>query len=209
MSRLLAGSMLVVLLVAGCSIQSRSSEYRCEQTSDCSPERTCQDGWCVSAGPALDDMHIIDGSMSMPDALAVCPAQCLSCNGGICLIDCTGADDCLDLVVCPANLPCEVLCTGSGSCPGGVDCSQASSCDIDCDDSSACGGPITCGPGPCFIDCSSPSACTGGIDCSQSCACDTLCGGGTTCTPDPVCPGGGLCMTNRQCHSSGSCYTCS
>lgn len=178
---------LMLAILAGCSVDRRSSSYRCDVPSDCSGGRVCQQGWCVVAAGV---------DAAVPPA---CPAVCTSCVGGTCVIDCQNAQDCPDTVVCPPDLNCDVTCTGNQRCADGVDCSAALDCSIACDGIGACAGGVTCGSGACDVNCTGQGACLSGVDCSASCACDTDCGSDVGCGT-PSCPGGG-----GQCERSGEC----
>ena len=191
----MVAAVLVLASLAGCTVDQRSSSYRCDDPSDCSGGRVCQQGWCVVAGT--------------PDAgtPSGCPASCESCIAGTCVIECEDAQDCADRVECPPGLDCDVTCTGSMRCSLGVDCSRADDCTVVCDGLGACAGGVICGTGECDVDCSGLGSCTQGIDCSGSCACDTECSNESGCGPR-VCPGdGGACERSGECNSAG-CNFC-
>ena len=184
---------LALASLGGCGVDRRSSVYRCDNQSDCSGERVCQQGWCVVPG-------IVDAGP--PPG---CPAVCAACVSGTCVIECEDAQDCLGEIQCPPGLDCDVTCVGDQRCAGGVDCSQADDCTVDCDGTGACGGGVICGTGACSVECGGLGACLGGIDCSASCACDTDCEIGCG---ELSCPGGaGQCERNGECSSAG-CNSC-
>jgi hypothetical protein len=182
---------LTAALAAGCSFESRSPGFECSTTSNCTNDRHCIDGLCVTAG-----------------AKEGCPPGCNDCSEGTCIIYCDrGGFSCPSRVVCPAGMDCVVHCDRQNGCPQGVDCSAATACFIDCNASGACGGQVLCGSGPCEVDCRQ-SRCSGGVQCSSSCACQILCGSGQSCSGDMSCPAG--CDAQpRGCTSSGAgCNTC-
>lgn len=186
---------LVLASLAGCSVDRRSSGYRCDTPSDCSGGRVCQQGWCVVA--------------SAPDAGSgpPCPAACDSCVAGTCVIECKNAQDCPDRIVCPAGLDCDVTCMGNQRCSQGVSCSASGDCTVVCDGVGACAGGVTCGSGECDVDCSGTGSCGQGIDCSASCSCDTDCDDAAGCGT-LMCPGdGGECERSGECSSAG-CNFC-
>jgi hypothetical protein len=191
MARVLRGLVAAALMLgclAGCSVDRRSGAYRCEDPSECSEGRVCQQGWCVVG--------------SAPDAGPSCPAACTSCVAGRCVITCASAQDCPSRVVCPAGLDCDVTCTGNQRCTDGVDCSRAGDCTIVCEGVGACAAGVTCGSGACDVECSGVGACALGIDCSASCACDTECEDDVCAAP--ACPGDeGECERSGECSSAG------
>ncbi len=191
----LVAAALMLASLGGCGVDRRSSAYRCDNQSDCSGERVCQQGWCVVAGT--------------PDAAPPpgCPEVCGVCVSGACVIECLDGQDCPDEIVCPPGMDCNVTCEGTQSCTGGVDCSQAGDCTVDCDGAGACSGGVICGAGQCNVECAGLGACSQGIDCSASCACDTDCDSTLGCGA-LSCPGDmGQCERNGDCNSAG-CSTC-
>lgn len=181
---------LLVLLIAGCTINHRSDELACTKQSDCTGGRVCMDNFCVMAGG-------IDASG--------CPAPCTSCNVAQkqCTIDCN-ANNCKNALVCPSGFDCSFLCDVESACSNGVDCTFGRSCAFACSGRSSCRG-ITCGPGKCTVNCTGEQACRD-ITCGPSCACDVTCSGTTTCTQGGIlCTNG--CTSGRGCTSApGLCH---
>ena len=198
----------LVLVQAACSFSSRSGAFECSATNPCSDtNRVCSDGWCVLPGAGIPDgtAGAIDANTVVADAF-VCPAECTRCESGICVIECLGADDCSQAVVCPAGVPCQVYCDGSDSCAGGIDCTFASVCRISCGGVGACAEKVECGAGLCEIDCTGTGSCAAGLNCSNSCDCNTTCPAGCGINE---CPGAAACFKNGLCtNAPGSCRTC-
>lgn len=211
------------LVLIGCSFDSRSGAFACPMGNECEVGRVCSDGWCVSEATDIDASNLptpdaplipIDADLTLdadlsdagpPDA-DNCPSECTSCVGGICLIDCDGANDCAGVVVCPAGVECRVSCAGADSCAAGIDCSAASACRITCSGGTSCAAGVLCGTGLCSIECSDLTSCAGPLDCSNSCQCDTSCAG--TCGTN-MCPGTAACTSGGTCTSNpGPCNTC-
>lgn len=159
-------------LAAGCSIDARSDDLRCDNQGDCPADRTCTGGWCVAGTGPIDS--------------PACPAACTRCETGSCIIECDVAGACAAPVVCPAGLPCVVRCGGANACAGGVTCS-ADRCDVTCSGTGSCDGNIDCstacacttacsGAGACnqsLIECPGPGFCTQGGQCvNQPSQCD-------------------------------------
>jgi hypothetical protein len=192
-------------LLAACGIDSRSQDYECTQTADCTDGRVCRSGWCVvgsgGAGADAGPPATPDAGNSAPDASS-CPAGCTRCEDDTCVVECIEDDSCGDPVVCPPGLPCLVVCEGIGSCAAGIDCSAAASCDLRCTSREACNGEIRCGEGRCSVTCSARDTCAGGVDCTDSCACETSCDGVQACALAPECPFPG-CFDGDDCAADG------
>jgi hypothetical protein len=204
--------LVALAVLAGCQIDARSSEFRCEAQGDCGDGRDCVEGWCVVTGLANDggdgdaDGPTVDAQP--PDAF-VCPPTCTECTGGRCVIRCDTTTACAAEVVCPAGVPCTVECSAIDACGGGVDCSTASDCEVECTAMAACGGAITCGAGPCLVRCTAIGSCGSDIDCDASCACDVECTGTGSCAGNEDCPGGGACDPGQGCTSAPNpCHDC-
>lgn len=205
--RIFAVALLAAALAAGCSFDRRSSQFRCDEGQSCGDGRVCEAGWCVEPVGGQQDGGGGGGDAGI-DAPFVCPAECTSCIDDLCVINCTTAGACPELVVCPAGVRCKVEC-GDSACGAGIDCSAAQSCRIECPANQACAGPITCSPGFCRIECDGADSCTGGLDCSSSCACDTFCTGTGSCTTPPTCPNPDRCVNGIDCTSvMGQCNSC-
>lgn len=192
---------LLGMVAPGCTVDTRSGDYRCQNSNDCPQGRTCEMGWCVVTGQST-----ADGASNSP-----CDPACSECKqDGTCVIDCDGLGTCDGAVACPAGVPCEVRCTGNGSCAGGVDCQDASACTVLCEGTISCDSPLVCGAGPCTVECTGTGSCGGSIDCENACACDTSCGGIGACAGGVTCPRNDMCMSEDQCSStvSASCNRC-
>lgn len=184
LAMMLTGPLL--LLGPGCTIETRSPDYRCTVPADCDLTRLCVDGFCLSS-------ELVG---------------CTTFDGSICTFDCTADGDCPQAIACPADYACQVDC-GVDACAGGVDCSLAESCDINCDGNGSCATALACGAGACDISCAGNDSCAGGIDCTSACVCDTDCSGARACAVEPTCPGGMACVANGDCKgSNGNCSTC-
>ncbi len=215
----------ITIALASCGFTSRSDEFKCETTSECTGGRVCQDNWCVlpetigDANVSVPDADLVndasmtnaDAMVSGPDAMP-CPAECTSCSGDLCIIECNDTNECFAGVTCPAGMRCEVTCSGASSCNGDVDCTQATSCDITCSSSQTCQNAVRCGDGPCTIVCSGEDSCAGAVNCDNACSCTTDCGGTNACgNGNPNCPGpGGTCRMGGECvlEPAAECNTC-
>jgi hypothetical protein len=147
-------------------------------------------------GAQGDGADLGDGSQvilpPVPDpfldaGLDVNPQNCLdgcdggTCDGGWCVLDCTGQGSCGANVQCPPGIPCDVECGGLGACAKGVDCTQASACKINCQGQGSCANaPVGCSGLGCKIDCSGLGACAKGVDCDAS-VCAIACTGDQSC----------------------------
>jgi hypothetical protein len=189
---------------------------RCAAASDCAPGQACgADGWCVSpehAGqcasspgdgggiepdPGRDGPRVDAGKppkdARLPDApppdgpLARCGAGCPgTCEGGVCVIACSGTRSCEADVICPVIGACRVECTGRESCRG----------------------EIICGAGRCTVACSGDKSCRKGTQCASSCACDVACTGIEACGRASMCPDD-ACRAGKGCTSQPSgCDSC-
>jgi len=215
---------LIASIVGSCGFTSRSDEFKCQTTDECSDGRVCHDNWCVvpdSIGDANvsgpDAAMNVDAPVGSADAMmsidaTPCPAECTSCSGDLCTIDCNADDSCAGGVTCPVGLRCEVICSGDSACAGNVDCEDATECSITCSSNQSCQGRIDCGDGPCTVVCSGTNSCADRVDCNTSCACTTDCGGTNACADgNPNCPGpGGTCRTAGNCvlDPAVDCNTC-
>ena len=86
-----------------------------------------------------------------------CPAECTSCDGGRCLVDC-GALDCRnDSVACPDGWPCDFVCGADMACKGAdLHCNADRDCTVDCQGKGACqNATVVCGSGTCVVTCGS------------------------------------------------------
>jgi len=193
----------LALLLAACSIDRRSDQYRCGNADECEPGRRCESGWCVIE----DGTPGADGGA---DAF-LCPKVCDECIAGVCVFVCRRPNDCANRIVCPPGVPCRIHCDGKDSCGGGVDCTAATGCDVECVAPGACQGSIACGNGRCRIACTLNGTCTGGVDCQRACACDVTCSGTGACDPEASCPDRGTaCDSGGGCVSApDDCATCS
>jgi hypothetical protein len=197
--------LVLVSLLAACSVQHRSEEYACTKQSDCNTGRTCVDGFCVLNSP-VDAKTDSPGNMGSGDASNGCPAGCSMCNPQqhTCTIDCHSSN-CNGAVACPSGYHCDILCNTDNACRNGVDCQAGLSCNITCSGNSACRN-VSCGLGPCDVNCSGPSSCRG-VACNASCACDVTCTGTGSCENTVQCTslackvGLGCTSVPTTCHS--------
>jgi hypothetical protein len=173
----------VWLLGVGCSITHKSGDFACDKPTDCAPDRTCSNGYCVAPGlpddapnvPNVDAPTPIDAPIPVP-----CPPQCTSCNPATnaCTITCGPANNnCSGAVTCPTGWNCEIDCGVTNACRAGVNCLGSASCHVLCTGFAACRN-VTCGTGKCEVECAGINSCQRGIQCGNSCACDVSCTGG-------------------------------
>lgn len=209
---------LLLGLVAACSINHRSGEFTCDTQSDCASDRVCQQGFCVVTGNNPGDDGGIDPPVDGPPGFR-CPAQCTSCMEATrtCRVDCglaVGAAVCNQAIACPEGFNCVILCTrnstnGNQQCQQKIDCTAGASCDVTCSGTNTCKS-VVCGEGPCEVTCSGQGSC-GQVDCDDSCACDVECEFGSSCQ-NVSCPGNvGQCNRFGQfgCDSNrAGCNTC-
>ncbi len=190
MSWISGGTAIVIGLAvaSSCLIDRRTSDFECDDMTDCTSDRTCVDGFCI-----IDD--------SCPPGCDNCDRDNLTCNA-----NCNSPNEC-GAFVCPMGFDCTIHCSASDACSS-IDCSQATDCDITCDKPSACGN-IDCGTGDCKVECNGTNAC-GAVDCSNSCECDVDCNSGDC--GSFACPTTGADCTdgnNDGCdHTQSGCSTC-
>lgn len=181
---------LAALTIAGvtwvaCAIPHKSTDYECTTQDDCAalPGRVCSGGFCVVTNGPVIDAGRPDAPRPPTDApMAVCPAQCTSCDvsGKVCEIDCAVTSCTANApIVCPTGWNCDIACSTPNSCRGGINCTTAASCTIGCTGVGSCRS-IGCGAGACAISCEGDNSCRG-INCAQACACDVKCGDGADC----------------------------
>lgn len=66
-----------------------------------------------------------------------CPAQCTSCKGQVCQIECAGPT--CKAVACPPGRACKVICAENDDCSGvTVSCASNQPCTIQCEKAGAC-----------------------------------------------------------------------
>lgn len=167
---------LVLALVAGCSIEHVSDVLACHVNTDCASGRSCVGGYCVlAAGEA-------------------CPGACSTCDLGAmtCMLDGSMSNN--GRVTCPAGWNCNVTCTGGGC--DTIDCSAAASCAITCSGSASCSN-VQCGAGRCQVTCTGANSCRS-VECQNACACDVACTGPGACSTSSRCP-------DQACHSGSGC----
>lgn len=127
MKRALVVAVLTMTVAMSCLIDRRSSEFECEQDSDCddidgNPRECSNDGFCT----LLDCPSICDGG---------CGAN------KTCTILCSNASECRTGVDCPSGFSCVINCTQDCT---PVDCRDG--CVVNCSGNADC-GPIDCGGG--------------------------------------------------------------
>jgi len=109
-------------------------------------------------GPPTTDAGPLDGLQScrgFTPSAADCPAQCASCEGGVCRIDCAGVGSCGNgLIACPPGLACKVVCSGFTECTNlAVACSDGP-CEVECSGAATCANlELSCGADACRIAC--------------------------------------------------------
>jgi hypothetical protein len=195
----------IAIVATSCSVNHRSDQYACSQTSDCEGGRVCDNGFCIVAG-SIDAPRPADGPQQTPDANN-CPAPCTSCNiqQKTCTINCQTAN-CTNTVTCPAGYKCDIQCNADNSCRNGVNCQMAASCNIDCTGKQSCQN-VQCGSGPCDVGCIGPASCRG-VACNNSCACDVVCTGNQSCAEGILCSSLG-CRSGSGCTSVPAfCHAC-
>lgn len=108
---------------------------------------------------------LVCGSDPEASASDECPAECSSCLGGTCNIDCLGNSGCSSSTIeCAAGWSCNVTCDGHSACSSTtIRCPAHWSCAVSCTDPAACASTT--------------------IECSDDGRCSLACGSG----------GGGLC----------------
>jgi hypothetical protein len=170
-------------IVAGCyEPHFAECKVRCSSTRDCAPSLICgSDGWCAlpsrlagcsgSSGP--------DGSRPEDASPACAPGCSGTCNAGVCVIECSGPQQCELPVACPQDGPCDVACVGRQSCRGGV----------------------VCGAGPCVVTCEGKDSCEAGVMCDSACSCDVSCEGDGACKKHATCSST-TCTAGRGCTSA-------
>lgn len=165
-------SFAVAAAAASCSINRRSGQFECADTSDCDPGRVCSEGLCVASDVVPPDGPKPPPDAARPDAPTVCPPQCTSCTDGkVCLIDCAAAGtNCNAQITCPTGFHCDIRCTVADRCRSGINCTGATSCTLLCSGRATCRG-VQCGTGRCDVTCTGQNSCEN-VNCSMSCACD-------------------------------------
>lgn len=218
-----AAFLLVVISVASCGINKRTSAFKCDSDIDCESDRRCEEGYCTvgprgdlpDAQPGAPDARVVPVIDASPPDAFICPT---ACTGGCledftCVIDCSADGSCIDPVVCPPNLPCQVTCTGAGSCTNTIDCTMASDCDIACTVDGACGGLVSCAENAeCDVACAGANSCAAGVSCATACSCDVTCNGTDSCATAATCPPAPAdkCVTGNGCNTTGhpTCDEC-
>jgi len=216
----------VIVAIAACALAAcydpvlRDCTIACASGDACAPGQVCgDDGFCAApavAGHCSEVLRPDARASSKPDAkpaaidarASLCALGCTNgtCDGDVCVIDCSAAGSCPTDVHCPANLPCRVVC-GDNACKGHVDCTKASACDIRCTGDQSCANEVDCGPGACDVTCSGASSCHAKTKCHGSCACDVACTGLSSCMGGADCPED--CQLGLGCTSQlASCDKC-
>jgi hypothetical protein len=212
---------LGVVVVAGCYGPAvRDCTITCATGDRCAPGQVCgSDGWCASPSVAghcrttSPDAHVAPppDARAPIDAASLCPLGCTggTCDGDVCVIDCSADDSCQTDVHCPVNLPCRVIC-GNHACLGHVDCTKATSCDVTCSGYGSCQNEVDCGMGACDVACSGSMSCKAKNKCHPSCSCDVACTGAGSCMSGSECPQAGTtCVLGKGCTSQlASCDSC-
>jgi hypothetical protein len=198
---------LLVALLASCSIDHRSDQYACKVSSECGDGRVCDNGFCIVAGSI--DAPRGDAPRPGGDGGGNCPAPCTSCNvqTKTCNVNCQ-LTNCTNAITCPAGYKCDIDCNTDNACRNGVSCQTAAACAIECSAKSSC-EDVQCGPGPCQVACSGPSSCRD-ISCGNSCACDVTCTGNQSCQSGIQCTSFACrSMTGLGCTSVPAfCHSC-
>lgn len=126
MIRWLVAALVMMTIAMSCLIDRRSSEFACDQDSDCDDlegERECSDGYCTL--------------MSCP---GICDGGCAP--GKLCTVNCSSGSECRNGVSCPSGFTCVFNC--SQDCQD-IECPLG--CVVNCNGTTADCGPIDCGTG--------------------------------------------------------------
>lgn len=200
--------LVVAIAAGGCYSPSlRDCTVSCANPTDCAGDQVCtSNGWCAAPEASCEGVMApdasTDGMVSMPDARSLCDMGCPNgtCQGGVCVIDCSGPDTCPGDVACPPNIPCKVVC-GDRSCDHKVICGLASTCEVQCNGLDACADEIQCGKAACDVTCTGVGSCKRRVKCKDACACDVTCSGLTSCAEVPECPRMDACRLGKGCSS--------
>lgn len=165
--------LLVLLVLASCTVDRKSETFACTTASDCADtSRSCENGYCVRSSQSG------------------CPDHCTACNTDVTPHTCTVTNTGGDSFTCPSGFQCLLTCGGgSGSTCGDITCNDKSQCLISCDGANSCGDIHCSSACACDVTCTS-GACQGAtINCPHT--------GANYCTVDqtdgPACvsaPGG-------------------
>ena len=192
----------------------------CSGPTECASGQSCKDGWCVGPNIECDSggnpIEIDAGADSALPADAddsaqrLCEQGCTNgtCVEGVCVINCSGTDQCIATDVrCPENLPCRVMC-GPMSCTHKIVCNTSSSCEVQCTGDGSCQDEIQCPSGECDVMCTGANTCKKRTKCANSCACDVSCIGVLSCAEASECPES-TCRVGNGCSSIPTgCDTC-
>jgi len=212
--------MVAVATGAGCySPTLRDCTVTCTAERDCGGGQRCgPDGFCAAPSIAgrcttSDAATGSDGPGATSDAAVTADALCAlgctngTCDGGVCVIDCSAPDSCPGTIACPPNIPCRVVC-GDSACDRNVECRLATACEVACVGTNSCAEEIRCGLAPCTVTCSGDGACKR-VKCKDACSCDATCSGEGACTDTTECPLGDPCRLGAGCSSQlAGCDRC-
>jgi len=125
----------------------------------------------------------LEDARTAASASAACPADCDSCDEGICKIECAAGSSCAQqTVTCPSGMDCAVECAGDAACRSAtivgprdhelaVECDGAKSCDaavldsgldleLSCKGDDACSNAtLYCSSGTCDWACVTSGSC--------------------------------------------------
>lgn len=158
------------------------------------------DGECATPQIGCDgDRGCADCGFA-PPSVGPCPGACDSCDGDVCVFDCSGVDACRDgTITCPVGHHCRADCTGQDACRDAViNCPNDHSCQVVCPDAGhRCQNMIVncSNSGPCLMTCEGSDTCRdaevvcGDNACTATCvggyAPNLTCGTSCACTPCP------------------------
>ena len=170
--------LLVLLVLAACTVDRKSETLACTTAADCSDSsRSCENGYCVKSSQSG------------------CPDHCSACNTNVtphtCMVTDTGGNS----FTCPSGFQCLLTCGGgSGSTCGDITCNDQSQCLISCDGADSCGDIHCSSACACDVTCTS-GACQGStINCPHT--------GNSYCTSDQT--NGPACVSTPV----GRCNSC-
>ncbi|MBX3207814.1 MAG: hypothetical protein KF764_22395 [Labilithrix sp.] len=131
---------------------------------------------------------------------AGCPAECSSCTGGRCQIDCPGTE-CGTTITCPAGMPCLIQCGAANACASKtINCADGQPCRLRCEGGACASVAINAATASALcITCNgnaSNRGCTSLMCNSMPAACGLSCAAGGTACASVACAG---CDTSPAC----------
>jgi hypothetical protein len=152
-------------------------------TDGIDPNDSCVDPQiCLNGGCFTCDQRPAGTGPDVP-----CPSPCDSCSGGVCTVNCAGANECDgNNINCPAGYECVVNCTGKQSCKtANINCPDTHACTVTCNAEQACElASIDCSAdGACLLSCGNSTASQDCKEMVMNCGdntCEATCAGGET-----------------------------